>query len=134
MHVLKRIPDKYRDFSDLVGQIFTDVRRVNNKYFDSEGIVFKGSRNFALGYHADCCASCDIKQIDGDLEDLIGTPILSAEEVFSDDPPEDEYTDESWTWTFYNIRTIKGTVTIQFFGSSNGYYSETASFEEVEIS
>jgi len=132
------INGSYPDFSDLVGKIFTDVKVDENGggRFNSSAVVFIGSESFALGYHGDCCASCDVKQIDGDLEDLIGTPILSAEETFSDEPPSGpdyEHLD-SWTWTFYNIRTIKGTVTIQFWGESNGYYSETASFERVEVS
>ncbi len=106
---------------------------------------------FGMTYYNDCCASCAIEDICGDPADLIGHEILLAEEVSSNEPhpeeaakrekqkadfvpnyPGDEYYDyrESETWVFYKLSTIKGSVTIRWYGSSNGYYSESASFEQ----
>jgi hypothetical protein len=68
-----------------------------------------------------------IEDIVGDLDDLIGAPLLRSEERTQDDPSR-EY--DSGTWTFYEFATIKGSVTIRWYGSSNGYYSESVSFEE----
>jgi hypothetical protein len=115
-------------FSSLVGKVLTDVRNVDN-----EEIVFstKESDHFKLYHDQDCCESVVVESITGDLADLIGTPILSAEEATSeDDPPgfKREYEDESQTWTFYKLRTIKGSVDIRWYGSSNGFYSERVSF------
>jgi hypothetical protein len=69
-----------------------------------------------------------IEDICGDLEDLVGLPILMAEETSSrENPPEvvREHYDDSFTWTFYKIATNKGNVTIRWYGGSNGYYSES---------
>src|SRR5690606_26744979 len=76
----------------------------------------------------DCCERVYIEDIIGDWEDLIGNPILKAEERTSSDEQEWQEKDEwrdSFTWTFYEIATIKGSVTIRWYGESNGYYSES---------
>lgn len=73
----------------------------------------------------------------GGIDDLIGSPIVVAEEVVHDQDvnPEGvivpEYQD-SFTWTFYKLDTAKGGVTIRWYGDSNGYYSESVDFERVK--
>lgn len=85
----------------------------------------------------DCCEHVSIEDVQGDVEDLIGSPILLAEKVtnsetYPDGVPKSDYT-ESFTWTFYKLATIKGSVTIRWLGESNGYYSEDVTIEMYPI-
>jgi hypothetical protein len=115
----------YKEISDLVGKTFSEVRKAGE-----EAIEFIGPQSFSLHHDQDCCESVYIADICGDLSDLVGTEIIEAGESTSsnnDDAPVPplEQSEDSYTWTFYRFRTIKGTVTVRFYGSSNGYYSET---------
>lgn len=56
------------------------------------------------------------------MSDLVGSPILVAERRYESDDTVDMW-DGIRGWTFYEIATIKGSVTIRWCGSSNGYYS-----------
>lgn len=115
-------------FSDLVGFTLTAVRNVND-----EELIFETNQGvtFRLYHDQTCCETVAVESITGDLGDLIGTPILMAEVAEScDDPPgyAHKYQPESQTWTFYKLRTIRGSVDIRWHGTSNGYYSESVSF------
>lgn len=85
-------------------------------YFEQEDGV-----QFVLTHIQDCSEDVKIESIDGELDDLIGAPLLMAEEAVK---VGGEPTLESGTWTFYKFATVKGYVTVRFLGWSNGYYSE----------
>lgn len=113
------------NFSDLKGKILTriDVVEYDEKiYFTTDQ-----DQNFVMYHRSDCCESVNIEDICGDLNDLLNSPILLAEEVTNSDNPKGDY-DESFTWTFYKLSTNLGSVTIRWYGSSNGYYSESVDF------
>lgn len=119
---------KQCDFSILIGKTLTriDVRDDYITFYTDD------NKRFCMFHEEDCCESVSIDEIIGvDIQELIGDPILLAEERSNrDDPPKSVYDNESYTWTFYELATIKGAVTIRWYGSSNGYYSEAVSFCE----
>jgi hypothetical protein len=117
------------EFTDLIGQTMTSVENV-----DDEEIRFTttNGKQYKLYHEQDCCESVTVEDIVGDLTDLVGSPILLAEESVSNDYPEDcDRIYGTSTWTFYKLATVKGYVDIRWYGSSNGYYSESVDFKEV---
>lgn len=120
-------------FEDLVGKTVVSITVSDNKTVIDFG-VNDGSK-YTMYHKRDCCEDVYVESVDGDLLDLIGTPILQAEVVDSNTTPDGfkhEYGEPgSQTWTFYKLATIEGSVTIRWFGSSNGYYSEAVTFERV---
>jgi hypothetical protein len=86
---------------------------------------------YRMYHEQDCCESVSVEDIVGDLQDLVGSEILVAEEVDGESPSDFEAY-ESHTWTFYKFATHKGYVDIRWLGSSNGYYSESVSFVKVQ--
>lgn len=133
-HFIDNIPDlPYSDFkyegveiTDLIGKIITDI-----KYTDKEILFqiydFEENYIYYKFYHQqDCCEDVWLDDIIGDLSDLIDTPVLKAIKKTSSELiiPKKGGLDESNTWTFYTLATIKGYVDLRFIGTSNGYYSE----------
>ena len=113
-------------FEDLVGRVLVSVENRN-----SEELIFTldNGEAYKLYHSQNCCEGVSIEDIIGDLNDLVGSPILMAEEVTHENEnpegvPSKDYQD-SYTWTFYKLATIKGYVTIRWYGESNGYYSES---------
>jgi len=120
-------------FENLKGKTLSKVEN-----FDNEKLVFTTIEGevYELSHEQECCESVLIEDICGDLDDLIGEPLLVVEEVKNGQNINLEGTEDfdewmSFTWTFYKMDTRKGGVTIRFFGESNGYYSETVDFYRI---
>lgn len=118
------------EFNVLKGKVLTKIENKNNKelwFYTSDNEIY-------LMYHEqDYSESVFIEDICGDLNDLIDSPILMAEEITNvDEEPLSDH-EYRWTWTFYKLATIKGSVTIRWFGTSNGYYSESVDFVRIDI-
>lgn len=113
----------HSDYNELLGKTMKSVTS------DGERMVFESVSGEAWEfYHSQCCCeNVRIEDICGDLGDLVGAPILTAEEVSSEGAPTPDHSD-SYTWTFYRFATINGSVTVRWLGESNGYYSESVDF------
>lgn len=113
--------------NDIVGKTPTKIETDECEYicmWFSDGTV-------CHFYHEQsCCESVTIDDINGDFQDLVGNPILVADERINHDET-DNY--ESNTWTFYTFRGIGGSVDVRWHGSSNGYYSESVNFQMIEV-
>lgn len=108
----------------LEGQTLTEV--AVDRYSGDNHIIFttdEGAK-YLMHHIQDCCESVTLESISGDFKDLIGAPILLAEERTEDGSS--NY--GSVTYTFYTLRTVRGTVDIRWHGESNGYYSESVDF------
>ena len=122
------------EFRELVGKTLSTVMcEIGNNEILFETI--SGDR-YKLYHEQNCCENVNVEDIIGDLEDLIGSPLLMAEEVsHRDENPEGidvPEGQESFTWTFYKLATIRGSVTIRWYGQSNGYYSESVDFARIK--
>lgn len=109
------------NFSDLLGKTILKIEVRKDEYDQDEIHFITKDGKYIMTHDQDCCESVDIEEIIGDLNDLIGNPILMAEET-SNEGETDWGTN---TWTFYKLATMKGYVTIRWYGESNGYYSES---------
>lgn len=96
----------------------------------NDDVIFRAEdgRVWRMCHYQDCCESVAITEVHGDPNDLVGVPILHAEESTNYDDPSHDYSNDSHTWTFYRFTTIKGSVTLRWLGESNGYYSESVGF------
>lgn len=120
------------EIAELIGKTLTGVKQC------ADEITFvTEDKQYKLYHDQSCCESVSIVDVCGSFDDLVGSPVLMAEEANNTEEKEkekikSEYGGDSNTWTFYKLATVKGYVTIQWHGSSNGYYSESVDFEEVK--
>ncbi len=120
------------DIKILIGKKFSQIFKIRNDI----GLLFiedyyqSPSSIYLLKGDEDCCNDVYIESIDGDINDLVDSIIVEASEESNNDSPATDRAQEEYLWTFYKIRSEKGYVTIRFFGTSNGYYSENATLYE----
>jgi hypothetical protein len=114
--------DTQKGMAQMLGKTFVQV----TGSVGGDEMLFETAdgERFLFAHQQDCCESVDINDIVGDLQDLVGAPMLVAEEVSGATEPDAEHY-ESYTYTFYKFATRKGYVDVRWLGESNGYYSES---------
>ena len=118
---------------ELVNQVFSGrfiTRVVGLELGDTKICIYFSENEYIKMYHRqDCCENVDLDDICGNI-DLEGAVFYELVEKKSDVELEakEEY-EESWTWTFYTIKTSKGYLDLRWYGASNGYYSEEVNLE-----
>ena len=125
----KSLYDKiYPGITKLVGKTLAVVEK--SRLDDSIIFTTTDGVQYEMSHVQECCECVQIEDIDGDLQDLVGLPILQAEESTNCETPVPDGAD-SFMWTYYKLATIKGYVTIRWLGESNGSYSEGVDFERI---
>lgn len=126
---------EYRPDIGIATLLGKTIVKIDGAQPESEWIAFTtdDGKSYVMYHYQNCCETVGVEDIVGDVADLIGEPILEAEEATSDTDPlgfEERPYRLSFTWTFYKLGTRKGSVTIRWLGESNGYYSERVNFSE----
>ena len=126
---------EYFDIGILNGKTLSSVE-VNRNGDDGDEILFfcTDGDAYKMYHDQECCEDVRIEDICGDINELVGSPIVLSEEISSHDEEgkaKDEW-DDSYTWTFYKIANNNTYITIRWYGSSNGYYSESVEFIKVD--
>lgn len=88
-------------------------------------LVFENGAVMKMHHQQQCCESVWLEDINGDLDDLLNTPLLVCDERVNTVATKKK----EGTWTFYTLRSLKGSIDLRWFGTSNGYYSEKAEID-----
>jgi len=125
-----------KDVSILVGKIITNIEVSDGKTI----LLFTTSDDkFYKMYHEqDCGEDIYLEDVNGDMADLIGVPLLTAEAISNNNKipfvkgrNHCHIDMASYTWTFFKFETSNGFVVLRWCGNSNGCYSEEVEFSEI---
>lgn len=119
-------------FEDLKGKTIIAIDGAV-KGSDRITITCADLKRFVLQHHQSCCERVLVEDVAGEPADLVGHAVMLAEETTNRENPPEYWCSpssdfgsgsDSFTWTFYKLRTHGGDVTIRWLGESNGYYGE----------
>jgi len=111
----------------LQGDVIDEIDQLE----DEIRLTMRSGKTVRILHHQDCCESVRIVGTDGDWKDIKGEILVSTSisESSGGDAPS-EYA-ESWTRTNIEFKTDSHTVISRWIGTSNGYYSESLTIEQL---
>lgn len=120
---------KLANLNELLGKTLASVEVVDDKELR---FATTDGKRYRLSHEEVCCETVRIESIVGDLADLVGEPLLMAEQSTGETPNDYrfKYEPESYTWTFYKFATRNGYVDVRWLGESNGEYGKEVEFVE----
>ena len=115
--------------TEMIGKTIVRIEELYN----AESLMFfaESGEIYRMHHDQDCCETVYLEDVIGDFKDLLHSPLTVAQSTSNSNDSANDDDPESYTWTFYNFATIRGSVHLRWYGSSNGYYSETASIGEI---
>lgn len=104
------------------------ITKIDGLSIDSTEVIIHFKKGKIRFYHEqDCCENVSLEDFSGNVN-LENERFYEIVEKKCNLGPKDNY-DDSFTWTFYTIKTSKGYLDLRFYGTSNGYYSESITIE-----
>lgn len=109
-------------FEKLIGLVIIDITLIADDLF----FATENGDTIRFYHEQDGWENVSVDEVCGNLKDLIGLPLVIAEEICNKDTGKHVYDKygKSYTWTVHRFATEKGSVQIRWYGSSNGQFSE----------
>ena len=122
-----------KTYTEFSGKTIQEIRGCK-KHSDEVTIKFTDGSCLKFYHQQDCCETVLLEDFDITPEWLIDSKIISVEERISRSEegvkPLNNW-DESYTWSFYVIKTSSSTMVLRWYGTSNGWYSETVDIDHL---
>ena len=129
-----------KSFKEFIGQKIKNIEiKKDDKYYPIVGFIgdysseliftLENGKRYMFSHYQEASENVYIEDISGDIKKIIGKEILKFEERTETNSG----TGWSDTYTFYDIETLTEHIQIRWCGSSNGYYSESVDFDEIDI-
>ena len=122
-----------QEISCLTGKI---LKRIGIEGQQIVEIITSENEKFTFFHEQDCCEFVRVFDTQGDVSNILHTPLLKVSKEETREKPEfikvdDTYGQEDSTlWTIFTFETEKGKFVFIWLGESNGYYSESVTFKK----